>query len=52
VDAKILAVPDTDWGLGDDTEELYHSVRFRVSSNGVTSPWTAWHNSLRQDMQR
>ena len=40
--AKTL--PDSDpWG--DDNEEMYHSVRFRVTSNGVTSPWTAWEGS-------
>ena len=41
----VLAVlPDAD-GWGDDNEEMYHSVRFRVTSNGVTSPWTAWEFS-------
>ena len=33
-------LPDAD-AWGDDNEEMYHSVRFRVTSNGVTSPWTA-----------
>ena len=40
--AKTL--PDSD-AWGDDNEEMYHSVRFRVTSNGVTSPWTAWEDS-------
>jgi hypothetical protein len=31
------ALPDSD-AWGDDNEEMYHSVRFRVTSNGVTSP--------------
>ncbi|MBK8469426.1 MAG: hypothetical protein WAR57_07285 [Candidatus Phosphoribacter sp.] len=26
-------------------EEVYHNVRFRVSSNGVTSPWTSYQKS-------
>jgi len=40
--AKTL--PDSDpWG--DDNEEMYHSVRFKVTSNGVTSPWTTWEDS-------
>ncbi len=26
-------------------EEVYQKVRFRVTSNGVTSPWTGWHSS-------
>jgi hypothetical protein len=38
------ALPDSD-AWGDDNEEMYHSVRFRVTSNGVTSPWTAWEDS-------
>jgi len=38
------ALPDSD-AWGDDNEEMYHSVRFRVTSNGVTSPWTAWEFS-------
>ena len=40
--AKVL--PDSD-AWGDDNEEMYHSVRFRVTSNGVTSPWTPWEDS-------
>lgn len=32
-----------DGELGD--EEVYHNVRFRVSSNGVTSPWTSYQKS-------
>jgi hypothetical protein len=38
------ALPDSD-AWGDDNEEMYHSVRFRVTSNGVTSPWTPWEAS-------
>jgi hypothetical protein len=38
------ALPDAD-AWGDDNEEMYHSVRFRVTSNGVTSPWTKWEDS-------
>ena len=26
-------------------EEVYQRVRFQVTSNGVTSPWTSWQNS-------
>ena len=26
-------------------EEVYQKIRFRVTSNGVTSPWTGWHTS-------
>ena len=37
-------LPDSDpWG--DDNEEMYHRVRFTVSSNGVTSPVTVWDMS-------
>jgi len=39
-------LPDGDvWG--DDNEEMYHSVRFRVTGtlDHVTSPWTAWEDS-------
>ncbi len=32
-----------DGEIGD--EEVYHKIRFRVSSNGVTSPWTSWEKS-------
>ena len=32
-----------DGEIGD--EEVYHNVRFRVSSNGVTSPWTSFQKS-------
>ena len=38
------ALPDSD-AWEDDNEEMYHSVRFRVTSNGVTSPWTKWEDS-------
>ena len=24
---------------------MYHRIRFRVTSNGVTSPLTGWHKS-------
>jgi len=26
-------------------EEMYQKIRMRVSSNGVTSPWTGWQKS-------
>ena len=42
--AYAKALPDSD-AWGDDNEEMYHSVRFRVTSNGVTSPWTPWEDS-------
>jgi hypothetical protein len=35
------ALPNTEGG----NEEIYQRVRFRVSSNGVTSPFTSWQNS-------
>lgn len=40
------ALPDGD-AWGDRNEEMYHSVRFRVTGtlDGVTSPWTKWENS-------
>lgn len=31
-------------------EEVYQKIRFRVSSNGVTSPWTGWHSSAELDI--
>ncbi|MBK7722120.1 MAG: hypothetical protein IPI32_07815 [Austwickia sp.] len=34
-------LPNTE--LGD--EEMYQRIRFRVTSNGVTSPFTGWHKS-------
>ena len=37
-------LPDTELGK----EEMYHRIRFRVSSNGVTSPLTGWHKSPAQ----
>jgi hypothetical protein len=37
-------LPDTD-DLWDQYEEMYHRVRFTVTSNGVTSPLTGWHVS-------
>ena len=40
---KVL--PDAD-AWGDDNEEMYHAVRFQVTSdNGVVSAWTAWEDS-------
>jgi hypothetical protein len=40
---KVL--PDAD-AWGDDNEEMYHAVRFQVTSdNGVVSAWTPWENS-------
>ncbi|HET9648982.1 MAG TPA: hypothetical protein VFP34_12250 [Microlunatus sp.] len=35
------SLPDTEPG----NEEIYQRIRFRVSSNGVTSAWTGWQNS-------
>lgn len=37
----IRPLPDTEIGA----EEIYHQVRFRVTSNGVTSPPTAFESS-------
>jgi hypothetical protein len=34
-------LPNTESG----NEEIYHKVRFRVTSGGVTSPWTSWEKS-------
>lgn len=34
-------LPDTELGQ----EEMYQKIRLRVSSNGVTSPWTGWQKS-------
>ena len=34
-------LPDTELGK----EEMYHRLRFKVTSNGVTSPLTGWHKS-------
>lgn len=34
-------LPDTEWGK----EEMYQRIRIQVTSNGVTSPWTGWHES-------
>lgn len=39
--ASQRALPNTENG----NEEIYQRVRFRVSSHGVTSPWTSWQNS-------
>ena len=43
---SVLAVlPDAD-AWGDDNEEMYHSVGFRVTpDNGPAAPWTNWHDS-------
>jgi hypothetical protein len=37
----VRSLPDTENG----NEEVYHAVRFRVTSNGVTSPWTSFERS-------
>lgn len=42
------SLPDTE--IGD--EEMYQHVSFRVSSNGVTSPWTAWEDSPEQQFSK
>jgi hypothetical protein len=36
-----IALPET----GPGNEHLYQKVRFRVTSHGVTSPWTSWQSS-------
>ncbi len=41
-------LPDTE--LGD--EEMIQRVRFNVTSNGVTSPWTAWEESPMQQFSK
>lgn len=43
-----VSLPDTE--LGD--EEMYQQVKFRVTSNGVTSPWTAWELSPTQQFSK
>ncbi len=43
-----VSLPDTE--IGD--EEMYQQVSFRVSSNGVTSPWTAWELSPVQQFSK
>lgn len=41
----LKVLPDAD-AWGDDNEEMYHAVRFQVTSdNGVVSAWTSWENS-------
>jgi hypothetical protein len=41
----LQVLPDAD-AWGDDNEEMYHTVRFQVTSdNGVVSAWTPWENS-------
>jgi hypothetical protein len=42
------SLPDTE--IGD--EEMYQRVSFRVTSNGVTSPWTAWEDSPEQQFSK
>ena len=42
------SLPDTE--IGD--EEMYQHVSFRVTSNGVTSPWTAWEDSPEQQFSK
>ena len=43
-----VSLPDTE--LGD--EEMYQQVKFQVTSNGVTSPWTAWELSPVQQFSK
>jgi hypothetical protein len=38
---SIRRVPNTE----DSNEEMYQRVSFRVTSNGVTSPWTDWERT-------
>lgn len=51
-DARTITVssrrtlPNTENG----NEEIYQRVRFRVTSNGVTSPWTSGENSRQVSM--
>jgi hypothetical protein len=41
----LKVLPDAD-ARGDDNEEMYHAVRFQVTSdNGVVSAWTPRENS-------
>jgi len=42
------SLPDTE--IGD--EEMYQHVSFRVTSNGVTSPWTGWEDSPEQQFSK
>ena len=42
------SLPDTE--IGD--EEMYQHVSFRVTSNGVTSPWTDWEDSPEQQFSK
>jgi hypothetical protein len=39
--SNVRTLVDGEWG----DEEVYHQVQFRVSSNGVTSPWTSFQKS-------
>jgi hypothetical protein len=39
--SNVRTLVDTESG----NEEIYHKVRFRVTSNGVTSAWTPWEKS-------
>jgi hypothetical protein len=44
-ESVLQVLPDAD-AWGDDNEEMYHAVRFQVTSdNGVVSAWTSWENS-------
>lgn len=42
-------LPDNDGGI-DQWSEMYHRVRFRVTSNGVQGAWTAWESSGIRDI--
>ena len=44
--ASRRTLPNTERG----NEEIYQRVRFRVSSNQVTSPWSAYENSRQASM--
>jgi hypothetical protein len=39
--SNVRTLSDTD-DLWDNYEEVFQKVHFRVTSNSVTSPWTAW----------
>lgn len=39
-------------GSGDTVAEVYQKVKFQVTSNGVTSPWTAFELTLPQFINR
>ncbi len=42
--SQLLALPDTEIGK----EKMYQQVKFRVTSSGVVSPWTAWEKSAKR----